>query len=156
VVALALAQLAEQLPEAGHRIADASGASACGAIVYSMLMACGVMPSTSQRRESPRPTSIVTTRWLADSGSAATWRITLSVAVPLRRAPAAERLNSQSASGIAAMIAMNHRVDVSAVAAMVVLQARLRRRMRSLGVTMSVRRIPNLSFTTTTSPCAIR
>ena len=27
---------------------------------------------------------------------------------------------------------------------------------RSLGVTMSVRRMPNLSFTTTTSPCAIR
>ncbi len=29
-------------------------------------------------------------------------------------------------------------------------------RMRSDGVTMSVRRMPNLSFTTTTSPCAIR
>src|SRR6185295_7121260 len=32
----------------------------------------------------------------------------------------------------------------------------LSRRMRSLGVTMSVRRMPNLSLTTTTSPCAIR
>ena len=29
-------------------------------------------------------------------------------------------------------------------------------RMRSLGVTMSVNRMPNFSFTTTTSPCAIR
>ncbi len=28
--------------------------------------------------------------------------------------------------------------------------------MRSLGVTMSVRRMPNLSLTTTTSPCAMR
>ena len=33
---------------------------------------------------------------------------------------------------------------------------RLKRRMRSLGVTMSVSRMPNFSFTTTTSPCAIR
>ena len=35
-------------------------------------------------------------------------------------------------------------------------QARLKRRIRSLGVTMSVRRMPNFSFTTTTSPWAIR
>jgi len=35
-------------------------------------------------------------------------------------------------------------------------QALLSRRMRSLGVTMSVRRMPNFSLTTTTSPCAIR
>ena len=38
----------------------------------------------------------------------------------------------------------------------VFLQVRLKRFMRSDGVTMSVRRMPNLSLTTTTSPCAIR
>jgi hypothetical protein len=37
----------------------------------------------------------------------------------------------------------------------VFLQVRLKRFMRSDGVTMSVSRMPNLSFTTTTSPCAI-
>ena len=78
-------------------------------------MFCGVTPSTSQRRESPSPTSTVTTRWLVESGSVATWRITPSAAALLKRAPAGERLNSHSANGIITRIAMNQSADDKAV-----------------------------------------
>ena len=82
--------------------------------------------------------------------------------------PIGVRLSSHSATGINAMIAMNQISEVNPLAAftfgaapslLFVLSAdqpRLSRRMRSLGVTMSVSRMPNLSLTTTTSPCAIR
>lgn len=43
-------------------------------------------------------------RWVADNGSAATLRIT----VPLAPPPIGVRLSSHSATGIIAMIAMNH------------------------------------------------
>ncbi len=95
-------------------------------------------------------------RWLGESGSAATLRSTPAPPAP----PSGVRLSSHSATGISATIAMNHSSELKpfepSLHGNVSDQPRLRRRMRSLGVTMSVRRMPNLSLTTTTSPCAIR
>ena len=81
----------------------------------------------------------------------ATVRITPSAAPP----PIGVRLSSHSASGISATIPTNASNDPR-VEPMRSQPPLLRRRMRSLGVTMSVRRMPNLSLTTTTSPCAMR
>ena len=90
------------------------------------------------------------TRCDADKGSTATWR-SGPLPAPL---PSGVRFSSHSASGISTTIAPNHSSGVQL--AVIARQFRLRRRSRSLGVTMSVSRMPNLSFTTTTSPCAIR
>jgi hypothetical protein len=52
-------------------------------------------------------------RWLADSGSIATLRITPCAAPP----PMGVRLSSQSAAGIITMIAMNQSMEVTPVEA---------------------------------------
>ncbi len=107
---------------------------------------------------SPWPTSTVTSRWFCEIGRVAMWRIT----PPAEVAPSGVRLSSHSASGIITMIATNHSSGakeswfMSELPAGPLPHCRLSRRMRSDGVTMSVRRMPNLSLTTTTSPCAIR
>ena len=92
-----------------------------------------------------------------ESGSIATLFITPAPPPP----PSGVRLRNHSVSGIAATIAQNHRTElkpfgIGGFDGKSSVQPRLSRRMRSLGVTMSVRRMPNFSLTTTTSPCAIR
>ncbi len=99
------------------------------------------------------PTSTVTIRCEVESGSEAMLFITPAPPAP----PSGVRLRNQSVAGISARIAMNQSSELRPlVIAKGRAQARDRRRMRSLGVTMSVRRMPNLSLTTTTSPWAIR
>src|SRR5205814_10104253 len=80
------------------------------AIVCSVVMFCPVTPSTSHLRSSPRPTSIVTTRWLGEIGSTAMLRMKPCVPAP----PIGVRLSSHSTAGIIAMMATNQRMDVKA------------------------------------------
>ncbi len=62
------------------------------------------MPSTSQRRAAPAPTSTMARRCDVDNGSTATLRIGPLAAPP----PSGVRFSSHSASGISAITALNH------------------------------------------------
>ena len=68
-----------------------------------MVIDDGVTPRTSQRRSSPLPTSIVTTRCEAESGSEAMLFISPAPPAP----PSGVRFRNQSVAGISARIAMN-------------------------------------------------
>jgi hypothetical protein len=98
-------------------------------MVCSVVMLEGVTPSTSQRRDSPCPTSMVTMRWLADSGSAATLFIRFALPAP----PTGVRLSSHSAAGISARIAMNHSSEVNPPCAISVAPGRSEAAERPLG-----------------------
>ena len=80
----------------------------------------GVMPSTSQRRSSPLPTSTVTIRCEVESGSEAMLFIMPEPPAP----PSGVRLRNQSVAGISARIAMNQSSELRPLA---IVEAGLRR-----------------------------
>ena len=107
------------------------------------------MPTSMAR--SPTFTTAICSRGPTDSVAAIDIR-------PLAR-PAGScerRFTSHSTSGMDSTTSSSTPKEVSAADIDDIRQPRFRRRMRSAGVTMSVRRMPKRSLTTTTSPCAIR
>ena len=78
------------------------------------------MPSTSQRRSSPEPTSTVTIRCEVDSGREAMLFITPEPPAP----PSGVRFRNQSVAGISARMAMNQSSELRALAIGSVGQAR--------------------------------
>lgn len=131
-------------PTAGR---DASTGAVCRQVI-----AWEVTPKVNQTRAPSGPTSTVTTLWCGPTATAEIKR----ACPPNSRDPISERrLTHFTIKGKHTSNARNIPTGIRDWDT-TGRQPLLTRRNRSDGVTTSVRRMPNLSFTTTTSPCAIR
>lgn len=116
-------------------------------------MFCAVTPKVSQTRRPSGPTSTVTTLWCGPTAKA---EIKRDFPLPSSPPPGDRRLTHWTANGKHARTARKTPTETNEDSVIASHQLLLTRRNRSDGVTTSVKRIPNLSLTTTTSPCAIK